>query len=159
MKGLTIVEIMVCVVIFSVLFVGIYGVLNVGNLSYLTDMNMMRLQQAARQSMQQLSLDLRNATNPVVTVIDASSDKITFDTYGGSGISYYRDAADLNGDGITSQIIREYPAGTRKVIANDISLLKFTPVGSLVTINMTASCFMRLRQLSYSLREQIRLRN
>lgn len=159
MKGFTLVELLVCLLILGVVFTGIYGVLNVGNAGYLTDTSLMLLQQEARKVLHPLNIDLRNAGNPVVTVLDANSDRITFNTYGGTGISYYRDINDANGDGITDQVIREYPAGTRKVLANDITRLKFILVGNVVQAEVVAAKTVRLRPLSFTLKSQIRLRN
>lgn len=159
MRAFTLVEVLVSLLILSVVLAGVYAVFNIGNTSYLIDISLMRLQQDARQGMQALVKELRNSNNIAVTALDANNDKITFNTYSGSGISYYRDLSDANADGVTTQIIREYPLGTRKVIASNITRLKFTYANHIVITDITASSTVRRRALSYPLKSQVRIRN
>ena len=177
MRGLTLVEILVSVVILGFLFAAIYGVLNIGNIIFKDDMTLLELQQQARQGMDGMVREIRQTnTDPVEGNISiVSGSEITFSvppqTYGDpwvGPISYYRDVNDANNDGVVNQIIREYPAGTRKILANEITVLSFSLAGSVAGIELAAKKASRGRDLCFpslcanpqkTLKETIRLRN
>ncbi|MDP8264717.1 MAG: hypothetical protein P9M12_04470 [Candidatus Aceula lacicola] len=77
---------------------------------------------------------------------------ITFDTPQENGIQYY----------VTSgQLIREYPVGTMRAIANNITALNYAPGSptTTLTITLTASTTAIKRPTSIQLVEKISLRN
>lgn len=156
--GLTLIEILVSVLIFSFLVIGIMGVLNVGNLAFPVDTAWVDLQQQARQAMGAMTKELREGSNIQITVINTNSDQITFNTIDKTGVKFYRDINDVNNDGIVDQVIRE-ESGTRKVLANYIARLKFSLVASVIRIELRADQTVRQRPLSFPLTEQVRLRN
>lgn len=152
-------EVLIVVVILSFLIVGISGVLNLGNVAFPVDLGQINLQNQARQAMQWITRDLREASG---VTVGSGSNSVTFNNYSGSGISYYLDIGDTNGDDLANQIIREFPAGSRRVVANDISGLVFTPDASnplLLRIDITASRTILNRPFAFMLAEQVRLRN
>ena len=164
MKGFTLIEVLVVTGICALLVVGITEVLNLGNVIFPVDLGQMEIHQQARQTMQWLTRELREGRNVQISSLTADMDRITFDAYIGAGISYYPDSGDFNGDGLTNQIVREYPIGTRRIIANSVSHFKFTrPSSVLVRIEVTTSKTVRLKGrgqvLSFPLTEQVRLRN
>jgi len=159
MKAFTIIEVLIVVVIFSFLAIGITGVMNLGNLTFPIDLGQVNLQHQVRQAMQWLSRELREAS---AVTYGADYKSVTFNSYSGSGIAYYLDASDVNGDNLTNQIIREFPAGSRRVIANDISELLFTPDTVnplLLRVDISAGRTVMNKALTFSLAEQVRLRN
>jgi len=159
MRAFTLLEVLIVVVILSFLIAGITGVLNLGNVTFPVDLGQINLQNQARQSMQWITRDLREASG---VTVGGGSNSITFNNYSGSGISYYLDTADTNGDNLSNQIIREFPSGTRRVVANDISGLVFTPDASnplLLRIDISASRTIMNRPFAFTLTEQVRLRN
>ena len=161
--GLTLIEVLVSALILSFLVIGITGVLNIGNLAFPVDMALVELQQQARQALFSMTKELRKAVDmneSCITTIDADSDQITFNTIDGStGVKFYRDISDVNSDGIVDQVIREYPSGTRKILANDIARLKFSFVASVIKIEIRADRVLRQQTLSFPLTEKVRLRN
>lgn len=159
MKGFTLVEVLVSAVILAIVAAGIYGVLNAGNLIYYNDMGLLELQQDVRRGMEAMINELREASNIQITALDSDSDQIIFNSYQGAGVCYYRDINDSNADGIVNQAIREYPSGARKVLANNITRLKFSHISPYLTIEIKADKTARQRPLSISLKENVALRN
>ncbi len=121
-KGFTIVEILVAVVVFIVLIVGIFAILNMADAVLNTDTGLIDLQQQARQAIDGMSKELRNSQSVSIPIslasiqftvpIDITTSPVTY-----SGpISYYL---------VGNQIVREHPVNTAKVLANDINALSF----------------------------------
>jgi len=161
MKGFTLVEILVTVLILSFFIGGLFMVLNMGGMTYSTDLCLLDLQQQARLAMHGMIRELRqtNEESGRGNLNIVSATEITFSIPSGTysdpwigPIRYY-----LNN--LENQIIREYPAGTEKPIANDIDNLVFSLTGNLLEIQLSCAKTARRRELSFSLREQVRLRN
>ena len=158
MKAFTLVEVLIVALIFSFLALGITQVMNLGNVTFPVDLGKIQLQQQTRQAMQWMTRELRQASNPVIT----GSNRITFDSFSDAGLNYYLDTGDANGDGLVNQILREFPAGSRRIMANNITSLTFTPDGPpirLIRIDINAGRTILGKALDFSLVEQVRLRN
>jgi prepilin-type N-terminal cleavage/methylation domain-containing protein len=139
LKGFTLLEILVAVAISSFVALGVFGVLLAGQRTYDSGLGTLDLNSQIRLSLFYLTRELREAEDFSITTVDADDDSISFSTPNESSITYYRDVSDANSDGVTTQLIREYPAGTRKVIANNIASLEFSSSGDLIEIHLTAS--------------------
>lgn len=158
-RGFTLLEVLISAVIFTFLIIGITEVLNIGNWAFPTDLGWVDLQQQSRQAMGWMTKELREGKNIQITVINTDSDQITFNTIDKNGVKYYRDIDDVNNDGVVNQVIREYPAGTRKILANYITRLKFSQSNPILRIDVRSDQTVRKKALSFSLTEQLRLRN
>jgi type II secretory pathway component PulJ len=161
-RGFSLAETLIAAAIFAFLIVALTSVLNIGNLSYPVNTGYLELQQQVRQAMAWLVKEAReaDASSVVITVLGADSDRLVFNTPTKSNVQYYRDTADINGDGRINQLIREYPAGARRVVAGDITRLKFTHSPSTVlNIEVRSDKTVMLRALSFSFAEKVRLRN
>ena len=159
MRAFTLVEVLIVALVFSFLAIGVTQVMNLGNVTFPVDLGQMQLQQQTRQAIQWMTRELRQASNPV---IGTGGNRITFDSFGDIGMSYYLDTGDANGDGLVNQIIREFPAGTRRIVADNITGLIFTPDGApirLIRIDVSAGRTVLGRALNFTLAEQVRLRN
>lgn len=154
MRGFTLIEILVSFAILSLLFIGVYAVFNVGSITYYMDMGLLDLQQQARQAMDLMTKEVREAeANQIsITHVDSDDDQVTFSTPTKTDIKYYRDLTE-------NRIMREYPAGTTKILANDINSLEFLLTGSVLRIQLQAGKMVRQKQLSFSLTEKVRSRN
>jgi type II secretory pathway component PulJ len=158
MKGFILVEVLVSILILSFLMVGIYGVLYAGSNTYHTSVGVVGLQQQARLAMDGLTRELRQARTSAINI--TSSDDISFsipsETYGAvwiGPIRYYFDA-------VNNQIIREHPVGTEKIVANNVQSLDFSLNDGILDIRITcANRGAAQRDLSFTLEEQVRLRN
>lgn len=174
MKGFTLLEILVSVLILGLLVCGIYTVMNVGNLIYSEDINLLGLQQQVRQGMDRMVNEIRESKPSEISIVEANTKiifKIPPEVYGDpwiGSISYYRDVNDANNDAVIDQIIREYPSGTRKILANDITSLSFSIAGDVVEIALAAKKSAGTRQLCFpapceepprTFKEIVKLRN
>lgn len=123
-NGFSLLEVLLSLVIFSVITAGIYMVLNVGSRSYNSDMGLLDLQQQTRQAMSGMIGELKQSNSSNMTISEAGAkidfsvptDITTNPVTSSSLISYYLS---------DNQLIREHPAGTLRVLANDISSLNF----------------------------------
>ena len=163
MAAFTLAETLVSVFILGLLISGICGVLNVGNMAYLSDMGLLDLEQNTRQAMNSIVRELRAAS--VATIDSGDSSHITFTTPGFSAEYHH---VDSNNDGVRDRIIRER-TGQTTILANNISDLCFcwdatnnncrTDCSNLFTIRIRAAKTVMNRPLAFSLIEQVRLRN
>ncbi|MBI4707899.1 MAG: prepilin-type N-terminal cleavage/methylation domain-containing protein [Candidatus Omnitrophica bacterium] len=161
MKGFTLLEVLVSILILSLLFAGISSVLVIGNTVFHSDLGILDLEQQVRQAMEAMLWELREASN----VTMQSSDSISFNSFSGVNISYVYN--DGNNDGIKDQILRQESGATR-ILAQDISYLLFSVSGNLVTIEVSGgknilgkqSCFPSPCQSPLkTFNGQVRLRN
>ena len=130
-------------------------VIMVGQRAYDADLGVLDLQQQARLAMDRMTKELRQAKG--ITVVSAS--EMTFNipaaTYGDPDIgliTYYLDTTN-------SRAMREYPSGTLKVMGNDVSGLTFTKSSDVLTIQLDCAKTVNNRDVAFSLRERVRLRN
>ena len=149
-KGYTLVEALISVAILSFVLLGVYGVLVTGNTVITNDNALLEMQQQARNGMDRMVREVRESSTQTITTVDANSDTLTFTTPNETNIKYYRSGTDL---------VREYPAGTIKKVANSIAYLKFTLSGALLTINIRADKSIYIKTVSFALVEKVRLRN
>ncbi|MDP8266770.1 MAG: prepilin-type N-terminal cleavage/methylation domain-containing protein [Candidatus Aceula meridiana] len=151
-KAFTLIELMVTLLLFTIILTAIYSTFIISTRFYQTDEPLVTLQQQARQGMNWLVKDLRSSITGSIAISYGGPgiDTITFNTPTRTGIQYY----------VTSgQLIREYPAGTTRIIANNISSLDYVFGGSALRITLTTSTTSFKRPLSIQLREKITLRN
>ncbi|MDP2905227.1 MAG: hypothetical protein Q8O22_02850 [Candidatus Omnitrophota bacterium] len=167
MKGLTLFEILVAVLIVAFIIGGMFGVLNVSTTNYDINLASLNLQRQARQAMSWLSREIRQARlSTIMTGLDANNNNtVTFDTLDAVGIRYYVERTVVSGKTFW-QLKREYPPGTVVVKANDITTLLFPArsVGSSIQrISLEAGKTFfsggTQRSLTFSLAEQVQVRN
>lgn len=155
MRGFTLIEILVALFIFGLIAAGLFGVLNAGKIIFKDDITLVGLQQEARLGMDAMSREIRESGPAHMSFSDANA-KVTFsivpEVYGNpwvGPISYYCDTNDVNSDGIANQLIREYPTGVFKILANDISVLNFSLAGNVLNIGLAAKTSARGRDLCF----------
>jgi len=171
-KGLTLIETLVTTIIFSFIVIGIYGVLNIAQTNYDMNSASLNLQQQARQGMNRLSREVRQAywSSISVTGPDANNNyAVTFNTPDASGVRYYITETSVSGQ-MLWQLIREYPTNniqikaTGATIPNNIAILNLSMLsGHILNIQMTTSkTFLsggRSQTLTFPLTEQVEVRN
>lgn len=162
--GFTLVEILVTFAILSFIMGGIFAVFNVADMSWNQDTGTLWLQQQARQAMDGMIREIRQAKKEAgrPVTITAGNETLAFYIPGISNpVSYYLE---------NNQIVREHPAGTKKILANDIGNLSFCcwhngvcdavcSNFNIIEIKLTATKTVRQRPLSFNLTEEVRLRN
>jgi len=168
MRGYSLIEIMVSAAILIVIVTAILFVFTVAEKSWYADLGIVELQQEVRQSMDGMSRELRQAesdiSKPLVISGDGSSIQFYINGYG-DPINYY-----LNG----TELVREHPQNTVKVLANNISNLTFCCVHDnicdtdcsnfkVVRVQLRAGRTIKGRSLVFPpdgpLFQQVRLRN
>ncbi len=149
-KGVTLVESMVCIAVLSFVLLCVYGTLVTGNAIFAKDTTLLDMQQQARNGMDRIVREVRQSSSQTITNSSSTSYKIVFSIPTAAGIQYYLSGTNL---------IREYPAGTTRTVASNISLLKFTLNGTLLQIQVQASKTIYNSTVMFPLTQQVRLRN
>ena len=151
--GFTFAETMVCALIFGILAVAILSVLIVGQKAWHSDTGKVELQQQARLAMDGMIREARESGSADITqpADGANSARLDFTTSESAGtISYYLDG---------NQLVREYPADTERILANDVEAVDFSLSGDILTIELDLGKTVYGADLDFSLKEQVRLRN
>jgi len=126
MRGFSLLESVIAMAVLIVVLVGVYMILSVAQISWDSGEGMIELQQSVRQATDVMVRELRRSSPSGVTVSGSVAEKVVFSVPGSSNtIGYY-----VSG----SQLVREHPTGTTRVLANDVNNLSFCCVGG-------ASCF------------------
>lgn len=152
-KGFTFAETMVSALIFGMLAVGILSVLIVGQKAWHSDIGKAELQQQARLAMDGMTREVREGSSADIAqpADGANGGQLDFTTSESAGtISYYLDG---------NQLIREYPAGSERILANDVEAIDFSLSGDVLTIELDLGKSVYGADLDFSLKEQVRLRN
>lgn len=158
-KGFTLIEIMIVTLILGIIIGGIFGVLYVADKSWSFDMALLELQQAVRQAMDGMTREVRQSRPASITILNN-----TLSFYVPNISKVIRYALSTN-----NSIIRRHPQQVVKVLANNITGLNFCCIGGtdcidcansrILQIHIQAGRTVRGRLISFSLTEQVRLRN
>lgn len=145
MKGLSLIELMIVMVIFSVLLGATYGVMNMSRTSFKTGDIQIVVQQEARKAMGKVTTELREASS---VNLDA---EYPF-TLWGEKVKY------VTTNGQLQKIVED---GATTVLANDVSSIQFSLLGgNVVYITLTTQRNTIFgRTLSATLTSQVALRN
>jgi type II secretory pathway pseudopilin PulG len=176
-KGFTLFEILIGIVISILVMIALFVAFDIGNKVFFYDTGLVDLQQEARQAMDGMIREIRQAKQeagrPLVVggVVQADGgDQISFFIPG------YTDAITYTL--VNNQIIREHPKDVTMVLANDITTLSFCCQGGadcadcgssrFVQVQLQAQKTVRQRQLTFpaipdivgsqNLIEEVRLR-
>lgn len=172
MKGLTLLEILIAIGIFSFIIVGIFSVLSAGGANSSANFVSLNLQQQARQAMNWLSGEAREAYFDASDAVSEGelhpmvigSNSITFDTPDKTRVRYYVDSAVVSGKMLSQLKRTDSLDPVPKIKANDIiSLVCSRGSGHLLNITVTAGKTFRSQGKSqtpeFSLTEQVQVRN
>ena len=150
LTGFTFAETMVSTLIFSILAIAILSVLIVGQKFWHSDVGNVELQQQARLAMDGMTREARESS-PSDIIISNSGSRIDFSVPDASAaIAYYAE---------NNQLIREYPAGTEKVLAVDVEAVDFSLSADTLTIQLDLGKTVYGADLNFSAQEQVNLRN
>lgn len=150
MRAFTIIEMLISLLILSLIAGGIFIVTNIAILSWESNRGTLELVQDVRQSMDGMTRESRQSKLSSIT-IDTNGSRLDFSIPNISHtISYYT---------LNNQLIREHPAGTTKVLANNISSLQFFLNSIALQIQIQGTKTIRNAPHSFSLMEEVKLRN
>ncbi|MBL7070034.1 MAG: prepilin-type N-terminal cleavage/methylation domain-containing protein [Candidatus Omnitrophica bacterium] len=121
MRAFTLIELLISMFIMVVIIAGIYIALSAAQVTWDSGSGMLDLQQSLRPAIEGMTRELRRSSPSLVTVSGLDAEIIEFSVPGSSNsISYYI---------LDSQLIREHPSDTTRVLANDVNNLSFCCVG------------------------------
>lgn len=156
-RGFTLVEVAITIALIGFLAITIAAVLNVGDNTWRTEMILLGLQQRVRLAVDGMAREIRvgeDCSKLAITADTAELDSVIFSIPSSAqDIEYSVNAND--------ELIREHPVGTTKILAMNITELDFDcPAGTdMATISLTAQTTEGKWPLSFSLKEQVWLRN
>lgn len=145
MKGLSLIELMITLLVFSVVLGAIYGVMTMGRSSYQTGDIQIAVQQEARKAMNKITTELREASSVNL------SNEYPF-TIWGQKIKYK--VTD-------NQLQKVVQGGSTTVLANNVASIQFTLYGGdivYISVSTQKNTFLG-RSLSANLTSQVTLRN
>lgn len=145
MKGLSLIELMITLLFFSVVLGAIYGVMTMGRSSYQTGDIQVAVQQEARKAMNKITTELREASSVNL------SNEYPF-TIWEQKIKY--EVTD-------NQLQKVIEGGDTTVLANNVAKIQFTLYGGdmvYISVSTQKNTFLG-RNLSANLTSQVTLRN
>ncbi|MEK6732521.1 MAG: prepilin-type N-terminal cleavage/methylation domain-containing protein [Candidatus Omnitrophota bacterium] len=170
-KGFTLIEIMVVVFLFSIIFAAIFSVLGTGRNSMSVGESQIGVQQACRNGLDAMMKELRQADVSTIIGVPANGvnyNSITFQiptTVGAAGITWSSNIQYALGGLNGTQLIRTQ-SGSQKVLANNIAAVSFNRLAAsqtVLNISITAqkNTFpgFTARQSNVTLTSQVKLRN
>ena len=145
MKGFSLVELMIVVLIFSVILGTTYAVLTMSQSSYQTGDTQIVVQQEARKAMNKIVTEMREASS-------VNLDNEYPFTIGGQKIKY---------EVVNEQLRMAVQGGSTTILANNVANIQFTLYGGdVVRISLTTQKNTLLgRTLTANLTSQVTLRN
>lgn len=151
-SGYTLIELMVVVLLFSLMLMGVYGVLLTGDIVYKRSATLLDMESQCRNAVDRLVREARQISSQTITVdyFGTSNDSIIFTIPNASGVRYFV---------YNNRLYRRAPNGTFKVLASNISSFKLSTFGALMTVRITASQTLYNQPVTYSLNTKVRLRN
>jgi type II secretory pathway pseudopilin PulG len=161
MRAFTLIEAMVSMFILGVIIAGILAVATVGQMTVNMNMGLLDIQQPVRQSIDGMIRELRQG-DPNSLAVAPGGGRIDFSIPGiSNGISYYIQ---------NSQIIREHPVGTTKILVNNATLFRACcnhgatcdencVNTKVVEITLQGTKLVRNTPVTFNLREKVRLRH
>ncbi len=147
-SGMTLMEALVSVFIFSIIVGLMLLSFTVGKIEWNIDETQLDVYQPLRQAMDGMSREIRQST-PGNVEIPVGGEEITF-FVSGSQVRYYLDGTNL---------MREHPEGTTQTIAQNITSLNFSISGSVVIFTVGGSKPVSGRDIGMELTEKVSLRN
>lgn len=153
-KGLTFIETVIAVAIFTVMIGSLFEVFSLGKMFWVTQENKITVQREVRQALTRMGKELREASN-VVIAQGATSATISFTRQDVGDIVYQWSSAGGN----AQKILRTLNAGTSTIVADNISLVSASNDSASVTLRVKASKnYKGGRIVSYELEEKVALR-
>jgi prepilin-type N-terminal cleavage/methylation domain-containing protein len=151
-KAFTLIEVLLSAAIIAVLFAVMFSMLKSGSELYNGITASIEIRQHARNAMDRIVRETRESNSSAVTMINANSYRISFTSprFPLGAIKYYMN----NG-----MIYREYPTGTSKPVASDVTRLTFSKTGPQINVLVQTEKTVDGRVLFYALKQKVRLRN
>jgi len=155
MRGFTLVELMVSVVIMTFLVAALVHAFDVGRNVYDSNSATMEMQRITRQVMGSMVKELRQSRAADIT-ISAGNTRIDFVIP--TSINPLTNSSNIRYSITNNQIIREHPTGTQKILATNIDAMTFTLNGAdVLDIVITGRVTLKTDDIVFTIRERIGL--
>jgi len=156
MKGFTLIEILIAVLLLTFVIGSVMAVFSMGRNVYSSSEAMMEMQEMARRSIGGMITELRQSRLADISI--SNGDTISFSIpisvnplSRSSTIKYFVNA--------NNQLVREHPLGTEKIIANNVDSLNFTLNGNILEVKVQANIDLKRQDLMFTIKEQVALRS
>jgi len=156
MKGFTLIELLISVIIMGFLVWGLLYVFQVGRAVYDSNVGLMDMKKMARQTMQSMVKELRQAKVSDIS-ISAGSSQVDFILPKSINPITYSKNIRYSVD--NNRLIREHPPGNQQILATGIDALTFTINGNMLEIELSVKFLYKKHQADFTLKETIALRS
>jgi len=156
MKGFTLIELLISVIIMGFLVWGLLYVFQVGRAVYDSNVGLMDMKKMARQTMQSMVKELRQAKVSDISISAGNSQADFILPKSLNPITYSKNirySVDNN------RLIREHPPGNQQILATGIDALTFTINGNMLKIELSVKFLYKKHQADFTLKETIALRS
>jgi prepilin-type N-terminal cleavage/methylation domain-containing protein len=158
-RAFTLIEVLVSLAIFSGLFLALALILTTGKQIYSSVTNSILLRQNARNAMDRIVREVRESNASIVTST-TTDPPISTISFGGPRYKTPAGAlCQIRYSLANGQILREYPPGTIKPVANSVTQLYFEKAGSQLKVQITVAKTVDHRLIEFTLVEKVRMRN
>ncbi len=168
-RSFTLLELLISLTIFGAIFAGIFWILYVSDMNWSSDGALLELQQESRRGIEGMIREIRKA-KPEDVIITNGGQNIQFRVPIDITVSPIIYSQDIIYSLNSNQIIREHPANTTSVLANDVTSLNFCcwsggscgtdcTNANVLQVQMGTQKTAKQRLFSFSLMEKVRLRN
>lgn len=156
MKGFTLVELMVAVLIMTGMVIALFAAFDVGRNVYDSNQGLMEKQKIIQQTMGAMVKELRQAKS---TNIAVSNGNTQIDFVIPASIEPLANSSNIRYSIVNNQIIREHPPGKQQVVAINVDSLTFSLNGNLLEIEIQAHIDLRSDDMIFTIKEQVSLRS
>jgi prepilin-type N-terminal cleavage/methylation domain-containing protein len=141
-KGFTLIEVLVVILIFTFIMAALFGMLNLGNATFNTDIGILELQQGCRRAMEGMSREIRQNRSADINITDDSGATVNPGTrinFRLPGSSYCYRYSLISGS-IIRQILDCSSSSEQAslVLADNIDALIFSVSGSVIQLQLRA---------------------
>jgi len=156
MKGFTLVELMVSVLIMTGMVIALFASFEAGRNVYDSNQGLMEKQKFVQQTMSAIVKELRQAKSADIAV---SNGNTQIDFVIPTSVNPLTTSSNIRYSISNNQIIREHPPGVQQVLAINVDALTFTLNGNLLEIEIQAHIVLRSEDLDITIKEQVSLRS
>lgn len=156
MKGFTIVELLVSILIMTGMIIALFAAFEAGRNVYDSNQALIEKQRIIQQTLGSMVKELRQAKLADIAISSANTriDFIIPRTVNPLTLS-----SNIRYSIANNQIVREHPPGNQQVLAVNIDLLTFTLSGNLLEITIQARVRLRSGDMVFPCKEKISLRS
>ncbi|MBU1087070.1 MAG: hypothetical protein KKD05_06075 [Candidatus Omnitrophica bacterium] len=156
MKGFTLVELMVSILIMTGMVIALFAAFEVGRNVYDSNQGLMEKQRIIQQTMGAMVKEIRQAKLSDITL---SNGNTRIDFIIPTGVNPLTNSSNIRYSISNNQIVREHPPGNQQVLAINVDSLIFDLSGNLLEIEIQARISLRTGDMVFTVKEKVSLRS